>query len=332
MNLIDVYIGEVTRRLPEKNREDIALELRSAIGDMLPEDYTEEDVKDVLAEMGNPAVLAGNYNERPMHLIGPRYYDTYISLIKMIVPIAATISIISLVAEYFFSPTEGRAVLDIVLTILGEGIWRVIEVGMQVFFWLTLIFAIIERADKGKDPTPLTTELKKWTPDDLEKITYIPKKRGISKYEVFGSLLWTAVWGTVYFYANKLLGIYENNGDGLVFVIPSMNQEILNSFWPAVIVVIGLEISLALYKFFKKQWTKKVAIFNTIYEIIATAIFIIIVSNQNVFQPEFVTYMAELFNVSAEQFLNRIVLGSSAIFITFAVWNIIDGFRKSRAR
>ena len=27
MNLIEVYIQEVTRRLPEKNREDIALEL-----------------------------------------------------------------------------------------------------------------------------------------------------------------------------------------------------------------------------------------------------------------------------------------------------------------
>ena len=43
MKLIDVYIQEVTRRLPEKNREDIALELRSTIEDMLPDDYREED-------------------------------------------------------------------------------------------------------------------------------------------------------------------------------------------------------------------------------------------------------------------------------------------------
>jgi hypothetical protein len=332
MNLIDVYIGEVTRRLPEKNRDDIALELRSAIGDMLPEDYTEEDVKDVLAEMGNPAVLAGNYNERPMHLIGPRYYDMYISLIKMILPIAATITLISLVAEFFFNPMDGRAVIDMVLTIIGEGIWRVLEVGLQVFFWVTLIFALIERSDIVKDAGPLTSGFKKWTPEDLKKISYVPKKRAISNYEVFGSLLWTAVWGTVFFYADKLLGIYENNGEGLIFVTPSMNQEVLIAYWPAIIVVIGLEITLALFKFFKKQWAKKVAIFNAIYEIIATAVFIIIVSNQNVFQPEFVAYMAELFNVDSEQFVNRIVWGSSTIFITFAVWNIIDGFRKSRAR
>jgi hypothetical protein len=332
MNLIEVYIGEVTRRLPEKNREDIALELRSAIEDMLPEEYTEAEVKEVLADMGNPAVLASNYSERPMHLIGPKYYDIYISLIKMILPIAATIALISLVAEYVFSPTEGRAVMDIVLTIMGEGIWRIIEVGMQVFFWLTLTIVIIERADKGKDPAPLTTELKKWTPDDLEKITYIPKKRSISKYEVFGSLLWTAIWATVYFYANKLLGIYENNGDGLVFVTPSMNQEVLNAYWPAVIVIIGFEIALALYKLLKKQWTKRLAIFNTIYEIIATVVFIVIVTNPNVFQPEFVTYMANLFGVSTDQFVSRIVWGSSAIFLFFAGLNSFEGFRKSRAR
>ncbi|TDL75899.1 hypothetical protein [Peribacillus frigoritolerans] len=45
MNLIHLYINEVTRRLPA---EDIALELRSNIEDMLPEDYSEEDVKKVL--------------------------------------------------------------------------------------------------------------------------------------------------------------------------------------------------------------------------------------------------------------------------------------------
>ena len=61
MNLIEIYIQEVTRRLPEKNREDIALELRSTIEDMLPDDYTEEDVKVVLEKLGNPVTLASGY-------------------------------------------------------------------------------------------------------------------------------------------------------------------------------------------------------------------------------------------------------------------------------
>ncbi|MGN1385564.1 MAG: HAAS signaling domain-containing protein, partial [Bacillus sp. (in: firmicutes)] len=61
MKLIDIYIQEVTRRLPEKSREDIALELRSTIEDMLPDEHTEQDVKAVLEKMGNPATLAGGY-------------------------------------------------------------------------------------------------------------------------------------------------------------------------------------------------------------------------------------------------------------------------------
>ena len=60
------------------------------------------------------------------------------------------------------------------------------------------------------------------------------------------------------------------------------------SYWPIMVIVIGLEIALALYKFFKGQWTYKIAIFNTIYEVIATVVIIVIMINPNLFQPDFV--------------------------------------------
>ena len=66
--------------------------------------------------------------------------------------------------------------------------------------------------------------------------------------------------------------------------------------------VIGLEIGFALFKFFKGQWTYKIAIFNIIYEVIATVVMIVIIMNPNLFQPEFVSFMTDLFSVSAEQF------------------------------
>ncbi|MED2149641.1 hypothetical protein P4V48_20275, partial [Bacillus thuringiensis] len=73
MNLIDIYVEEVAKRLPEKNREDIILELRSTIEDMLPDDYNEDDEKRVLEKLGSPVALANGYLDRPMHLIGQRY-------------------------------------------------------------------------------------------------------------------------------------------------------------------------------------------------------------------------------------------------------------------
>ena len=199
MDLIEVYILEVTRRLPEKSRKDIALELRSTIEDMLPDHYAEEDVKKALEKLGNPATLASGYRDRPMHLIGPRYYDLYVTLLKMILPIAGVIALISMIASYFFTYNGDEAILTIIIEVFAKGIGVLVEVGLQVFFWLTLTFAILERSDKGKDMEPLTMNHSKWTPEDLKSVTYIPKKKEIPRGEVFFSLIWTAIWATSLF-------------------------------------------------------------------------------------------------------------------------------------
>lgn len=112
-----------------------------------------------------------------MHLIGPRYFDVYTTLLKMIIPIAAVIALIAMVAENFLSYTGDQAVLNVILQVIGKGIGEIFEVALHVFFWLTLVFAILERTDKNKDTEPLTTSLKKWTPDDLKNISHIPKKK-----------------------------------------------------------------------------------------------------------------------------------------------------------
>ncbi|MCM3672114.1 hypothetical protein M3181_24855 [Mesobacillus maritimus] len=330
MNLIDIYIQEVTRRLPEKNREDIALELRSTIQDMLPDDYREEDVKTVLEKLGSPVTLASGYRDRPMHLIGPRYFDVYVTLLKMILPIAAVISFISVIAAYFIDYNGQEAVLNVALDVMGVGIWRMIEVGIQTFFWFTLVFAVIERTDKENGNQPLTASLKKWTPDDLKNIAYIPKKKAISKIEVFGDLMWTAIWATLYFYANQLVGVYKGGDGRLEFVIPVINHDVLLGYWPIVVIVIGCEIALALYKLIRGQWTKRMAIWNTALQMIVTIVFIVIIINPNLMSQEFITFMADLFTITTNQFIVWIVSGGIFFFMAGAAFNIYDGFRKAR--
>ncbi len=125
MSLIDMYVHEVAKRLPEQNREDITLELRSTIEDMLPDDYNEGDVKSVLEKLGSPVSLANGYLDRPMHLIGPRYFDVYTTLLKMIIPIAAVIALISMVAENFIGYNGDQAVLNVILQLIGKGIGEI---------------------------------------------------------------------------------------------------------------------------------------------------------------------------------------------------------------
>lgn len=331
MRMIDLYIQEVTRRLPEKGLQDIALELRSTIEDMLPDDYTEEDVKPVLEKLGNPAVLASGYLDRPMHLIGPRYFDIYINLLKMILPIAAAISLISLIADSIISYSGEEAVLNVILNAIGFGVWRILSTGIQVFFWLTVVFAIIERTDHRKSQTPLTACFKEWTPDDLYHIPYIPKEKAISKVEVFLGLLWTAIWASVYFNASSLLGVYEKGSNGLEFVMPSLNQDVLISYWPLVILVLGLEIAIDMYKLITGQWTRKIAVLNTVMQVVSSIVFIIIISNDQLFNPKFVAYTGDLFSLTGD-FDNWFSYGAIVIFLLFAAIDIYQGFRKANLK
>lgn len=324
MKMIDLYIQEVTRRLPDKKREDIALELRSTIEDMLPDDFTEQDLKSTLAKLGNPAKLASGYLDRPMHLIGPQFFGLYINLLKMIVPIAVMITLISIIANNIVSFTGEEAVLNVILDIIGVGIWQMLSATIQVWFWLTLVFAIIERIDM-KDQH-LITGMKEWTPDDLKEITYIAKEKAISKVEVFVGLLWTAIWVTVYFYASSIVGIYEKGQDGLEFITPTFNHEVLLSYWPFIVILVALEIAIAIWKLTSRQWTIKLAIFNVIYQLATTIVFILILCNPNLFRPEFSDYMTNLFKV------DNLGWGIIFLFILFAVIESYQGFKKARIR
>jgi hypothetical protein len=330
MNLIEVYIQEVTRRLPEKNREDIALELKSTIEDMLPKDYNEENVETILEKLGSPAALAEGYRDQSRYLIGPRYFDAYISLLKMILPIATIISLIVLAAENIIGYDNSASVLNMIILLIAEGIWGIIVVGMQVFFWLTVVFAIMERVNKSNDTQPLTPHLTEWKVEDLKHITFIPKQKAISKLEVFGALIWTAIWATVYFYADHLIGIYKSGPEGLEFIAPAMNEAVLVHYWPIILIIVGLEISLSIYKLIERQWTKGMAWFNALLQIIVTIAFVVIIKNPELFNSDFLSHTSSLFEVSVSKLKFWIIGGSIIGFLIAAVINIFDGFRKAR--
>ena len=331
MHLIDIYIQEVTRRIPEKNREDIALELRSTIEDMLPDNYTEKEAKGALASLGNPALLASGYADRPMHLIGPRYFDMYATLLKMIIPIVAMLALIVVITENIISYNGEEAILGTILTILGHGIWGMISSLIQTFFWITLVFAILERTDALNDKTPLTPNWKEWKPDDLKSIPYIKKEKKISKVDIFGSLLWIAIFVAVYFNAVHLIGVYEKIQGKLQLVIPTFNQDVLYSYWLIVLFALFLEVAFVFYKFIAAQWTTKVAIMNTVRTVFSTVVFLLIFNEDNLINLEFYKYLEDLFHFTFELHA-PVKVGVILMWIVFAVIDVVQGFRKAKIR
>ncbi|MBD7936960.1 MULTISPECIES: HAAS signaling domain-containing protein [Cytobacillus] len=335
MEWIEVYIHEVTKRLPEKQRNDIALELKSSILDALPENYTLDDEKAVLADLGDPAEIAKNYRDAPSYLIGPDYYDLFMTTVKMILQLAIGFAIAYIVFEGVVTYLDSNQDWTYIFTVFGKGIWTVLSTAIQVVFWVAFVFIIMERT--GVAPYEIAGTGAKWTPDDLKNITVIPKKKGITKVDIFAAFLWTAIWGSIYFFALDIVGIYTQNNQetGLTLLTPIFNQEFLLSFWPLVLIVLLCELTLTVYKWVKRQWTKSLATINTVYQLLYTIVFLLIILQPNLFHSDLINELSQIFNTTAaniSSILDTIIGVSIAVTIISAVYASYDGFKKSKIK
>lgn len=206
MKMIDKYIHEVTYRLSPKIQDDVALELKSSIEDMLPDDYTEEDVKKVLAEFGDPSKLARQYRERPSSLFGQQVYDFFISLLKaggfIFIVMALVIAVTGVMAAY----TGEGGLFTLVTTISGDLIGAVLNIVAHVFFWGMLVFVFLERIGVNRDDNSSALTGKPRKPEDLSHSITTPWKKSISKTSIYLSFFWTVVLMIMFFSAANGIG------------------------------------------------------------------------------------------------------------------------------
>lgn len=334
MKLIDLYIQEVTRRLPDKMRKDIALELRSTIEDMLPDDYSEHDVKQQLEKLGNPISLAAQYKDKPMHLIGPKFYDMYISILKMVLLISSVVALAFFLFEKVGSLTGNETLPLFIITTFGESIWVLLDTAIQAFFWVTLVFIILERTIAPTIHTPLTLSGQQWTPNDLEELSYLPHHKMIKKSEIVFSFLWTVILALLYFNATRLIGVYESmdGQQSLQFKLPVFNGDSLFSYWPLIVCYLLLELLLTIYKMKTRIWTYKLAISNVVVHLVGTFILLIIVNDPHLLNTDFVTYMADIFNQSFDRsniFMTRLTWGIVFSIIVISIIDIFTSFLKA---
>ncbi|MCL1998544.1 MAG: hypothetical protein FWG65_07245 [Turicibacter sp.] len=134
-DLIERYIYDTVRRLPESERTEVMLELRANIADMLPESAAMQNVQETLIQLGSPQSLANQY-QPPRYLISPLLYDTYIQVLKMVVAIVATVAAV------------GGAVAGIpsISNMIGGAVWTGLQGALQAAFWTTIGFVIAEKS------------------------------------------------------------------------------------------------------------------------------------------------------------------------------------------
>jgi hypothetical protein len=167
MDLMELYVSEVGRRLPQKMRADIEAEIRSALQDLLDErsraankPANDEMVLAVLKEYGDPEKVASSYvGDR--YLIGPKLYPTFEKVVFIVVPVTGILVLIGLGTSLFLTHSTAGNWIQLVAQTIGNLIWSV----LLTVSIIALIFAILERT-----VPEFTPKNKDWDPHSLLKI------------------------------------------------------------------------------------------------------------------------------------------------------------------
>lgn len=242
MTLTDRYITATTAKVSEDQRDDVAAELREAIGDSIdaamdsdPSMQPDQAERDVLNAMGDPEKLAAAYANRTLTLIGPDLYLKWKRLTVLLLWI-----ILPLMAVIF--PIAGWLDGDSWGAIIGSTVGGTISVGVHLVFWVTLVFAILERTGVGaKDLS------EPWSVDDLKEApnAEIPASDTIGSIVTLVVTAIFIVWQQLYPWASNAAG------EGLPLLTPSLWNFIL----PALLVVMAIELVVVIARHVRGQWT-----------------------------------------------------------------------------
>lgn len=232
--MIEKYLYDVVRRLPEKQKDDIEQELRILIDDMIAEreDAGETDrevsIKAVLHELGEPARLARSYRGENNSLISGIYYDSYIYILKIVLICVA----VSLVIANIVSAVVKVVEAEMDVAIMWSGLFQMVSIPsilLSVFGGITLAYAIMERCHvKLEDTEP-------WSVEKLPEIPY--KKEVIKRSESVTGLVFGILVAVMFICIPQLMGAWVKQ-DGVMVSIPLFNLSIWNKILPLFLISI----------------------------------------------------------------------------------------------
>jgi hypothetical protein len=333
MNLFERYLNAVAERLPEKTREDVKRELRANIEDMLPESPTQEDIREVLEKLGDPARLADEYRQTKRYLIGPNLYDRYISILKLVVGIAVIVFSFIGVLQQIVNPAESIATapVDFITGFITSILGAAIDGAIQAFMWVTIVFACLERGGLGEGK--LSFGKKNWTADDLLSSDDAAKSK-ISRGETVVGLVFSIIFAAILIFQPQLFGWYEKGESGIVNVTSFFNIDRLQAYIIAIIVLTALQFILSIYMFIVMRWNLPLAIANTLHNIASCLLVFFMLKDHAIVNPQIISRFADAINrpladvtMSLSNFLSAMVV----LFIIFYAIDSIMGFVKSRS-
>lgn len=310
--LTDRYVDAAMRTVPERQRSDLAAELRASIVDGIDArveagEGPEAAERAVLTELGDPDKLAAGYLDRPLWLVGPRYYLDWLRLLKVllwIVPVCAAFGVA--LGQVLSGAGVGEAI--------GAVVGVVFSVIVHVCFWVTLVFFVLERTGhETMDPTP-------WTPDRLPE----PRESGARFADLVASLVFLALVAGALLW-DQALGLANLDGHWM----PALDPRL----WPwwiiGLLVLMGGEAIVAMAVYARHGWTIRLAVANGILNAAIAIPALWLLWQHRLVNPEVLASLADLAGatVFGPGGIVPVVIGLGIAAV--AVWDTVDAFRKA---
>ncbi|GAA4912498.1 hypothetical protein LX16_2382 [Stackebrandtia albiflava] len=292
--LTERYVREVVKRLPADQRDDVADELRATIADTVDAHGGDPAAAEhaVLTDMGDPIRLAARYADRPVALIGPVFYPAYIRLLKLLLSmVLPVVTVLMMTLEFFDGGDIGQ--------VIGAGVGAALSVGAQMIAWLTVVFALVDRAG-GRDAYKPT----EWTPDDLPELRATDDNRT--------TVIAAAVWNLV------LAGliVWQHTAPTRLggLRVEVMHPDLWSGMvWPMLAGLVGMAI-VEVLRIAARRWTYGLATAYSAAGLVFALPLAWVLYRREFFNPEFLALFNEEFTVM-DEFYTVAAIGVLAVVV-----------------
>ncbi|MBN2504474.1 MAG: hypothetical protein JXB20_03920 [Bacilli bacterium] len=317
-DLIERYIYDVTKRLPESSRAEVEKELQANIEDMLPKNYDKDAIIQVLKSLGEPRILASEYRQKKRYLISPEWMDDYLRVLKIVLIIFGSISLVFGIIDSIVDH-EATMIIGIVAEVFGKTISEVIQSLLRGFAVVTLVFAAIDfYATSGKREPWNPEKLPKKPKEDTQKISRTGTIAGLIAISIFGVL-----WIFFLFYNQTYIGWFDDSGNWVV-AMPLFNDSTIRLFIPLFIISLAMSIFDNIVKLHYGHWNLQVGIIYTINQVLSIAVFIAFINHPELISVDFWSEIAGIFETTVLELQNGFNSATTGFGVFLALVVAID--------
>lgn len=314
MELIEMYIEAVINELPEKDRHEVAMELRNLISELLedaPKNISEQQqVEMVLTKLGNPSAMADQYRGKERYLIGPKYYRQYITVLKIVL---GAVFLGITIAVFVSNIMQIRDVTNVFVDYFAD----LTSALFQGAAWVTVIFAIMEYNQVDLNDN------KGWTVKDLK--TVVHKRAKISRGEAVFAIIFATIFFSVLFFVPEITGVYYSSNSAMI-KIPLFDAAVINSHKAALVVIYAVTIAQEGLKLLWGSWKINRALIYSLFSLVSGVLTAWFLTSLGIFNSKIVQAVLDSTGFSLSN-INRgiviIIMGLTFLEIVTVIYRAV---------